>query len=68
MRESRFTEKRKLSIPREYSAGAGVLELSRKYGVSPSTLYTWRSRHDGVGVSELRRLGREERVIEVFVG
>ena len=40
----------------EHSAGSNVLELSRKHGVSSTTLYKWRSRHDGVDVSELGRM------------
>ena len=40
MRKFRFTEKRRLSILLEYSTGKNVLELSRKHGVSPTTLYS----------------------------
>ncbi|PQO22968.1 hypothetical protein C2I36_10455 [Rhodobacteraceae bacterium WD3A24] len=56
MRKSRFTEEQIVGIFQEYAAGAKVSELCRKHGMSDSTLYQWKSKYDGLQVSELRRL------------
>lgn len=45
-----------MGILQEYAAGAKVADLCRRHGMSQATLYKWKSRYGGMGVSELRRL------------
>ena len=41
---ARFGRKQIIEILREYEGGTRVPQLSRKYGVSRSTLYKWRAK------------------------
>ena len=41
---ARFGRKQIIEILREYEGGTPVPQLSRKYGVSRSTLYKWRAK------------------------
>jgi putative transposase len=38
---------------KEVEAGVAVSELSRKHGVSASTIYQWRSKFGGKAVSDM---------------
>jgi putative transposase len=40
--------------------GAKGLEMCREFGISEATLYNWKKRYAGMGVSELRRLKQLE--------
>jgi putative transposase len=60
MRKTAFTEEQIAYALREVEAGASVVEVSRKLGVSEQTFYRWKRKFAGMGVTELRRL----RVIE----
>jgi putative transposase len=44
MKRSRFTESQISDILERLRSGQSVAELCDQYGISPSTLYTWRSR------------------------
>ena len=37
-----------------------MTELSREYGVSPATVYAWKSKYGGLEVNEARRLRQLE--------
>ena len=41
---------------KEHQAGAAVVDLCRKRGISDATFYTWRSKYGGMEVSEAKRL------------
>ena len=41
---------------REHEAGAKAGELARKHGVSEATIYAWKAKFGGMGVSEAQRL------------
>jgi putative transposase len=56
MRKSRFTEEPIIGIPREHEAGAKLTELCRRHNVSPTTIYKWRAKFDGMTVSDAKRL------------
>jgi len=58
--KKRFSEEQILSILKEQQAGVKVLEICRKYGISDATFYTWRTKYNGMTVSEVRRLRQLE--------
>lgn len=56
MKKSRFTETQIVSILKEADAGRTVQEITREYGISPSTYYQWKSKYGGLEASELKRI------------
>ena len=60
MKKSRFTENQIISILKEADAGIPIAELTRKYGLGNSTIYTWRSKYGGMEVSDLKELKRHQ--------
>lgn len=56
MKGSRFTEEQIIGILKEWEAGIGVMELSRKHGVSDKTLYNWKAKYSGMVINDLKKL------------
>jgi putative transposase len=45
-----------IAVLKEAEAGAKVLDLCRKHGISDATFYNWKAKYGGVTVADLRRL------------
>jgi putative transposase len=56
MARKRFGEEQIIGILKEAEAGAKVLDICRKYGISDATFYNWKTKYSGLTVSELKRL------------
>ena len=56
MKHKRFSEGQIIGILKEYEAGVRMADLSRKHGVSEQSLYRWKSKYEGMSVSEAKRL------------
>ena len=57
MKQKRFSDEQIIGILKEADAGAVVLDLCRKHGMSSATFYAWKSKYGGLEVSEAKRLG-----------
>ena len=61
MKARQYTEEQIIAVLREGEAGAKVVDLCRKHGMSDATYYNWKAKYAGLTVSELKRLkGLEE--------
>ena len=60
MKKKRFNETQIIGMLKEHEAGVPMPELSRKYGVGESTLYTWKSKYAGMDIAEVKRLKQLE--------
>jgi len=56
VKKKRFSEEQIIAVLKEAEAGAKVLELCRKHGISDATFYNWKAKYAGMTVAELRRL------------
>lgn len=56
MRRSRFPEEQIVAALKEHEAGASTKELCRRLGIAAETLYNWKRKYGGMGVSDARRL------------
>jgi putative transposase len=56
MKRQRFTEEQIIAVLREHDAGAKAADLARKHGISEATLYNWKAKYGGMGVSDAKRL------------
>lgn len=56
MKRIRFTDEQIAGILAEFRAGINQSELSRKYGVSTTTISKWNTRFGGMQSSDVRRL------------
>lgn len=49
-------QKQIIGVLREHEVGAKAADLARKHGVSEATIYAWKAKFGGMGVSEAQRL------------
>lgn len=56
MKKSRYTEEQIIGILKEHESGVKTADLCRRHGMSPATLYKWKSKFGGLEVSEAKRL------------
>ena len=56
MKKSRYSEEQIIAVLKEHQVGIPVAELCRKHGISDATFYNWRSRYEGLEVSDALRL------------
>jgi putative transposase len=54
--KKRFTEEQIIKILEEAKTGLKVEELCRKYGISQPTYYNWKSKFEGMTVSDAKKL------------
>jgi len=55
-KRKQFSEEQIIAVLREAEAGAKVLDVCRKHGISDATFYDWKAKYAGVMVADLRRL------------
>ena len=60
MKSKRFSEEQIVGVLKEVEAGAKVIDVCRKYGISDATYYNWKAKYYGMEVNELRRLKQLE--------
>ena len=60
MKKSKFSEEQIATALRQIDAGAPVLEVTRKLGISEATYDVWRKRYGQMAIAEIRRLRQLE--------
>ena len=56
MKRKRCSNNQIIRILKEAEGGMPAAEVGRNYGVSPQTVYRWKSKYGGLEVNELKRL------------
>ncbi len=60
MKKTRYTEEQIAFALKQAETGTRVEEVCRKMSISEATVYTWKTKFGGMGVTELRRLRQLE--------
>ncbi len=56
MKSSRFSEDQIIGVLKQAEAGVKVRDLCRQHSISDHTYYRWKTKYEGMEVSEARRL------------
>jgi putative transposase len=56
VKKKRFSEEQIIAVLNEAEAGAKVLDLCRKHGISDAMFYNSKAKYAGMTVADLRRL------------
>lgn len=56
MKQKRYNQSQIINILKEAEMGLPILDLCRKYGISKSAYYSWKSKYGGLEVAEAERL------------
>ena len=56
MKQKRYSQNQIMKILKEAETGLPILDLCRKYGISKSSYYKWKSKYGGLEVAEAERL------------
>jgi len=56
MKRKRFTEEQIVKILSEPEAGTPITDLCLTYGCGQSTIFKWKFKYGGMGVSDVQRL------------
>ena len=56
MKKAKYSENQIIKILKEAEEGVPIAELSRQYGFSKSTFYSWKGKYGGMEASELKRM------------
>jgi putative transposase len=56
MKRSRFSEEQIIAVLREAESGTAVKDLCRRAGISAVTFYKWKTKFEGMEITEMRRL------------
>jgi putative transposase len=56
MRKSRFSEAQIIGVLHEHEAGAKIVELCRRHGITETTFHRWKRKYGGLQLSEAKRL------------
>ena len=54
--KKRYSEEQIITAIKEHEAGAKVVDICRRLGISSGTFYNWRSKYAGLEVNEAKRL------------
>ena len=60
MARKKFTDAQIALVVRELEDGAKVVDVCRRLGVTDATVYNWKKKYAGMGVTEIRRLRQLE--------
>lgn len=60
MQKSRFTQEHIQAVLEDAEKGMKIRDICAKHGISDSTFYKWRSKHNGAHYSEAKRIEKLE--------